>query len=85
MVAHVAFDALHSVDAANRSRLAAYRGEPRTAAAFRRCVFVVWLMEERGPLLHYLGDHLLGLPAIPFRKDLGTASIVFVNWQRSLA
>jgi hypothetical protein len=78
MVAHVAFDTLHSVDAASRSRLAAYRDEHRGLAAFRHPVFVVWIMEGRGHLLRRLGDHLLGLPAIPLRKDLGMASIVFV-------
>jgi len=34
--------------------------------------FVVWAI-------------LLGLPTLPVRKDLGMASIVFVNWQRGLA
>jgi hypothetical protein len=78
MVAHVAFDTLHSVDAASRNRLAARHDEHRGFAVFLRDVFVVWLVEGRGHLLRRLGDSPLGLPAIPFRKDLGMASIVFV-------
>ena len=78
MVAHVALDRLHSADAASGSRLAAYRDEHRDPAACRRGVFVGWLVDERGHLLRRLGDPLLDLPAIPFRKALGIASIVFV-------
>ena len=85
MVAHLAFDTPHPVNAPNRNRLAACHDEHRGLPAFRHHVFVVWFMEGRGYLLRRLGDPLLGLPAIPFRTDLGMASIVFVNWQRRLA
>ena len=78
MVDHLAFDTLHSIDAASCSLLAAYLDEHRDPATFRRSVFMDWLMEERGPVFRRLGDPLLGLPAISFWEDLGTPSIVFV-------
>jgi hypothetical protein len=78
MVDHLAFDTLHSIDAASCSRLAAYLDEHRDPATFRRSVFMDWFVEERRLLRRRLGNPLLGLPAIPFRKNLGTPSIVFV-------
>jgi len=80
----LAFNSLHSVDAADRSRVAAYRDEHRGIAVVLRRIFVVWLLEERHRLLRCLGSPLLGLSAIPFRKDLGTATIVFVTGNAAL-
>ncbi len=56
-------------------RLVEHRG---FATGLRR-VFVGRLMEARGPFLRNLGGTLLGLPAIPSRKDLGVTSFGSVN------
>lgn len=84
MVAHLAFDTPHPVNAASRNRLAAYHGEHRGLAAFLRRVFVVWFVEECGHFLRRLDGTFLGLPAIRSRENLGIASIIFVSGNAAL-
>jgi hypothetical protein len=78
MVAYLAFDTSHSVNAASRNRLAAYRDEHLSFAGLRRRVFMVWFVEGRGHFVRGLGGTFLGLPAVRSRENLGIASIIFV-------